>query len=488
MHRIGMKFRISLINPRFNVWNPNVLLPLGLAYIAAVLENEGNDVEIIDMNAEKVNDRYLLRRLSDADMVGITGMITEYQEVLRVINLIKESDKHIRVVLGGPLATTLPKELLQTSQADFVVMGEGERTIVNLVSAIKQRGNFGDIKGIGYKDHNRIFITERPEPIANLNSIPFPARHLLNMKSYVQNQFHNFSSNMKGFGKIKSTNLITSRGCPYRCAFCFRDMWGYKWRGRSPENIVAEMEFVQARYGINGFIFNDDNFVLDRNRVFEFCNLLKERKLNAAWFCNGRVNLMTKELLKAMYEAGCREIAYGIESGNQQMIDSLKKNITLEQVRNVVKWTKGAGISTNGYFMIGLPGETKESIRQTIAFAEELDLDFYGFSLLTPLPGTELYRTAVEKGQIQADITSLKDWSFNINTNLTEDCSNQDLITIQNEIFRKFTLKKFGKYYMFNPAFLKRMVKVILSLQTVNEAKDLARKVREIIRSYWRGV
>ncbi len=464
------------------------MIPLGLAYIAAVLENEGNDVEIIDTNAEKVSDKHLQRRVSDADIVGITGMITEYQQVLKITNIIKEADQHIKVVLGGPLATTLPQELLQTSQADFVVIGEGEGTIVNLTSAIKRGGNFVDVKGIGYKDGNRIFIADLPESIANLDTVPFPARHLLDMDRYVQNQFHNFSSKMEGFGKIKSTNLITSRGCPYSCTFCFRDMWGNRWRGRSPENIVEEMEFLYARYGMNGFFFNDDTFVLDRNRVFEFCNLLKKRKLNAAWLCNGRVNLMTKELLEAMYEAGCREIAYGIESGNQQMLDSLKKNITLEQVRNAVKWTKDAGISANGYFMIGLPGETKKAIRQTIALAEELDLAFYGFSLVTPLPGTELYGAAIEKGLIQADITSLKDWDFNVNVNLTEDCSNEDLIALQNEIFRKFALKNFGKYYMFNPAFLRRAAKVALSLQNRNEAKDLAQKARGIIQSYWRKV
>jgi len=480
-----MKLHIILINPRLRAWSPTVLVPLGLAYIASVLENEGNDIEIIDMNAEKVTDEHLQRRVSDADVVGITGMITEYQEVLRITNIIKETNRHIKVVLGGPLATTTPQELLQISQADFVVIGEGERTIADLVSAIKQGDNFADIKGIGCKDGNQISITDRPEPIANLNIIPFPARHLLDMNRYVQNQFHSFSSKMEGFGEIKSTNLITSRGCPYSCTFCFRDMWGYKWRGRSPENIVEEMEFLYAKYGINGFFFNDDTFVLDRNRVFEFCNLLKERKLNVVWFCNGRVNLMTKELLEAMYEAGCKEIAYGIESGSQKMLNSLKKSITLEQVRNTVKWTKQAGISANGYFMIGLPGETKEDIRQTIGFAEELDLGFYGFSLLTPLPGTELYNAAVEKGLIQADMASLKDWAFNTNVNLTKDCSNEDLVAFKNEIFRKFTLKNFGKYYMFNPAFLKRATKVALSLQNINEAKDLARKTKGIIQSYW---
>ncbi len=479
------KLHIVLVNPRFRAWSPTVLLPLGLAYIAAVLENEGNDVEIIDMNAEKMSNRQLQRRVADADLVGITGMITEYQQILRITNLIKEADKQIVVVLGGPLATTLPRELLQASQADFVVIGEGERTIVKLVSAMRHGNSFTDVEGIAYREGSHIVVTRPAEPIANLDTIPFPARHLLNINHYVQNQFHNFSSDMKGFGKIKSTNLITSRGCPYSCTFCFHDIWGHRWRARSPENIVAEMESLYQEYGVNGFFFNDDTFVLDRSRVFEFCNLLKERELNVAWYCNGRVNLMTKELLEAMYRAGCREIAYGIESGNQEMLDSLKKNITIDQVRNVVKWTKDAGISANGFFIIGLPGETKGAIRQTIAFAEELDLDFYGFSLLAPLPGTELYSLALERGLIQTDMTSLRDWDFNVNANLTLDCSDDDLIAFQNEIFRKFALKNFGKYYMFNPAFLMRAAKVVLSLQNISEAKDLALRARGIVRSYW---
>ncbi|MFH1031504.1 MAG: radical SAM protein [Chloroflexota bacterium] len=478
---------VVLINPRLRAWSPTVLVPLGLAYVAAALEKGGHTVRVIDLNAEKVSDGCLVREVSGVDWVGITGMITEYQEVLRLTKQIKEADNCIKVVLGGPLATSLPRELLKASLADFVVTGEGEGTILNLFSVLKEGSNLASVKGIGYKINGQIFLTDCVEPIANLDVIPFPARHLFNMVRYSQNLFHNFNTRINGFSQIKSASLITSRGCPYSCTFCYKDTWGQKWRGRNPLNIYEEMEFLEERYGFNGFFFHDDTFVLDKKRVLQFCDVLNEKQLRVIWGCNGRVNLMTKELLGAMYQAGCREIAYGIESGSQKMLDLLKKNITLEQVRNAVKWTKEAGISTNGYFMIGLPGETKEDIRQTIAFAEELDLNFYGFSLFTPLPGTELFQFAVDKGLVK-NVTSLKDWDFNVNINLTKDCSDDDLIAFQNEIFRKFTLRAFGRYYMFKPVFLKKIATVIFSLRNWGEAREFARRAGGIIESYWHKV
>ena len=235
---------ILLLGPKLNSWSPNVYVPLGLAYIAAALEQAGYSVEIIDLNLQKMSDNDLRRKTAAADMVGITGMITEYEGVLKLVGIVKQANAETKVILGGPLATTLPQEILQSSQADFIVIGEGEKTIVNLVSAIKHGDNFSDVKGIAYKDGDRIIVAEQPEPIADLDTIPFPARHLLDMNRYLQNHFKSFGFKIKDFGKIKSTNLITSRGCPYSCTFCFKGMWGHKWRPRSPENIVEEMEFL----------------------------------------------------------------------------------------------------------------------------------------------------------------------------------------------------------------------------------------------------
>ncbi|MBI3040289.1 MAG: radical SAM protein [Chloroflexi bacterium] len=477
---------ILLLNPKLNSWSPNVYVPLGLAYIAAALEQASYSVEIIDLNVEKISDNELQRKTTVADMVGITGMVTEHEGILRLVDTIKKANAETGVILGGPLATTLPREMLQSSRADFVVIGEGEKTIVNLVSAIKHGDNFSDIKGIAYKDGDRTIVAEPAEPIANLDTIPFPARHLLDMNRYLQNHFERFGFKVKDFGKIKSTNLVSSRGCPYSCTFCFKGMWGRTWRARSPENIIDEMELLYREYGVNGFFFNDDTFVLDRKRIFEFCQLLKVRGLKVAWYCNGRINLMTKELLEAMYDAGCRGIAYGIESGTQQILDSMKKNVALDRVRTVVKYTREAGIYTTGYFMIGMLGENRTTIRKTMSFARELELDYYGFSLTTPLIGTELYDHALEAGLIERDGTSPQEWSLHVNANLTDDCSDAELAAFESEAFKEFFLKKrFGKYYFFNPNFLKEELAVLLSLRHKAQAKELANKVKGIVSSYW---
>ena len=478
--------KIILINPRIRAWNPNIWVPLGLTTIAAVLENEGHTVEIIDMNEKKVNDDDLRANLKeDVNVVGVTGMITEYQKILKIIDIAKGGFPDRKVILGGPLATTLSQQLLEQSKADFIVIGEGEKTTPALIQAIEHGSDIAEIRGIAYKKEEQVLINEPVTPIKDLDTLPFPARHLLDMDKYIKNHFKIYGFEIEGYAKIRSTNLISSRGCPYNCTFCFKDMWGYKWRGRSAENIIAEMELLNEKYKINGFFFNDDIFFLDKKRVFEFTNLLKKSGLDAVWYCNGRVNLMQKDMLKAMRDAGCIGIAYGIESGSQLILDSMRKNITIGQTRKVVKWTKEIGIKAAGYFMIGMLGETKETIMDSLNFAKELDLDFYGFSITTPLPGTELYTEAIKKGLIQTDMTSLKGWDFDINVNLTKDCTEDDLRAFKYNAFKEFTLKKqFGKYYMVNPTFLSNSLKVVTKLRNRNEIKEVIKNVGGIVKSY----
>ena len=472
---------IALINPG-NAWSPNRVEPLGLLYIAAVLEQAGHNVDVFDLNAEKVRSRELMRKVANADIVGIGGMITEEKEILRLVRIVKEADSRTLVVLGGPMATSKPRELLQTSLADFIVMGEGERTIVDLILAIERNSNLEDIKGIAYRDKGRVAITEPVEYIEDLDSIPFPARHLLNMDWYLGNDFVNYNIDVTEFGNVKSTDLITSRGCPYSCTFCFKGMWGRKWRARSAENIVKEIKLLYEKYGANGFFFHEDLFVLDHKRVFDVCRLIRQEGLKVIWYCNGRVDLMTKDLLEVMYGAGCRGIAYGIESGNQRILDSIKKKTTLEQVRNTIKWTKEANINVCGYFMLGMLGETKANIEETLSFARELDLGMYDFTLTTPYPGTELYDSALSAGLISGDEAIKRDRRLNISANLTQDCSDSVLVALLRKAFREFYLeKRFGKYYFLNLHFFKIVISYLVSLRNRDQAVGLLHRVWSVI-------
>ncbi len=469
---------IILVNPRLKSWSPNIYVPLGIAYIAAVLEQAGHNIGIIDLNMERTNAREFQKKTASADIVGITGMITECKEVLKLVKTIKKANTKTLVVLGGPLATTMPQGLLQASLADFIVVGEGEKTIVDLVSAIEQKSDLNDIKGIAYRDNNRVIITKPVEHINDLDVIPFPSRHLLDMNRYLKNCFENFNVDVAEFGDVKSTNVSTCRGCPYSCTFCFKGMWGHKWRGRSPENIVEEIKLLHDTYGVNGFFFDDEVFVFSQERVFTFCRLLKNERLKVAWHCNCRVDLMTKEMLEVMYDAGCRDVAYGIESGSQRILHSMKKNITLDQVRAAVRWSKEAGIHVTGYFIIGMMGETTETIEETMTFARELNLPLYGFSLVMPLPGTELYNSALNANLISGNLTALKDMNLNVNANLTQDCSSSALAAFARKAFREFYLKnRFGRYYFLSPYLMKIAVKTLVSLRSKEQILGLLHRV-----------
>jgi len=472
--------KIVLLNPKISTWSPEIYVPLGLTYVAAALEEANHDVQILDFNVKRVKNSEFEEKTRSAQIIGITGIITEYHEIAKLAHAVRNVNSSAKIVLGGALATSLPEKMLQISQADALVIGEGERTIVDLVSAIECNRNLGSVRGIAYVENGKVVITEPVIQIADLDSIPFPARHLLDMKLYSTNQFEAFGLRLKK--KTRTSVLVSSRGCPYNCTFCFKGMWGNKWRKRSPENLIEEMELLNKEYGMNGFLFYDDTFNIDKNRVFRFCQLLKESKLDVVWYCNTRANLLTREMLNAMHDAGCIGVAFGIESGNQDVLNSIKKDLTLAQVRQAVKWTKEAGINIVGYFIFGLLGETKATVRETLDFARELDLDFYGFSLPNPLPKTELYDSAVEAGLVSDDIAR-DEWTFHVNANLTKDCSDAYLISISSKAFRDLYLKKrFGRYYALNPRFLKN---VILSIRGKKQGKLLAQKAIGITKSYW---
>jgi len=429
------------------------------------------------MNSQRVADKVLVKHIEQSQLVGIGGLVTEYAEVVRLVKVIKDYG-NIPVVLGGPLATTHSEELLVASGANFAVIGEGEKTIVELAKAI-ETGNIEEItKGVVYQDADGIVVHPPREPEMNLDSIPHPARWLLDMGRYSTHHFQTFGIKVPN---IKSTTLISTRGCAYKCSFCCQQANG-KWRARSPEDIVSEIRDLRDAYNIRGFVFLDDTFVVNRKRVMNFCSLLEKELPDVVWYCNGRVNLMDEEIIQAMAKSGCVGIAYGIESGNQTILDSVHKQITLEQVERITALTKKYGIHVTGYFMIGILEDTKQTIQETLDFAEKLDLDFYGFGITSPIPGTEMYKQAVEKGLVDKG-KRLEDWSFHAQMNLTKDCSDEELEAYNEYAFRHFTIeKRWGRRYLWNPQLWWEGLRTLVFLARKRNVSELLRKVVVLLR------
>jgi len=388
-----MPHRVLLVNPPpssqyVSRESTPILPPLGLAYIAAVLRRAGIDVQILDMNALNLSLGDLLnniRRFSPS-IVGFTAVTPAINLVKNFANAIKEESKGTMIVIGGPHASALPDETLNDSNIDVVVRGEGETTMLELA----ERRNPKSILGISHnleklRQHN----PNRP-PIRNLDEFPFPARDLLPNERYWT----------PGIKRKPFTTILTSRGCPNHCNFCQHSVFGYIWRPRSPQNVLSEIDYLVENYKVKEIDIIDDGFTLDVNRAMKICALLIQRRYNLIWRCsNGiRVDRITKELLNMMWEAGCRSIAFGVETGDEMILRRIHKGVTLEQVKKAFAQCKQIGIETTAFFIIGNVGDNERSISKTIKFAKALDADYYHFGVLVPLPGTEAYEYIKQHG------------------------------------------------------------------------------------------
>lgn len=354
----------------------HTLPPLGLAYIASVLEQEDIDVKIIDAIVLKENMENVVKTATkyQPDHIGISAMTPTIHRSIDLSTKLKTELPETPIVFGGPEPSQNPRKTLEYACVDTVVVGEGEYAMLDIVK--------NNLSGIIYG-----------KPIKDLDKLPFPARHLLPMDLY-------FSGVSLSKRNPQST-MITSRGCPHDCAFCSKSTFGRDYRVRSPENVVSEIKYLMNDYNVKEISFWDDIWGLKDSWTKEFCNLILKEKLDITWSCETRVDAVNLEKLKLMKKSGCWNIFYGIESGNQDLLDLIGKGITLEQARNAIKWSKEAGIEVRANFMLALPGETPEKAKRTIDFAKELDPDFVKFNITTPYPGTRLYDQAMEYGVLE---------------------------------------------------------------------------------------
>ncbi len=366
---------------------------LGLLYIGANLKRHNiHDVKVLDTQVENLSYKQIADRIAEErpNIVGIQVFTYSFLDALNVAEITKKVSKEIMVVMGGPHILFYPKETLNFPYVDYVVIGEGEEIFAELVETLSTGEKRADIKGVGYKDKGEIIVNNSPGIIRNLDDLPLPDRTMLPYQKY--------SSILSKNHPV--TTMMTSRGCPYRCTFCHEA--GVKYREASPAVVVSEIEEC-LKLGIREIFIHDDTFTVNRKRVFKICEEIMRRGLKFDWDVRGRVDTVNKDLLTMMKKAGCVRISYGVESGNQKVLDRLKKGITLEQIYKAFRYSKEVGITTLADFMIGSPGEGKEELSQTMNLLRKIKPDFVQFSLTTPFPGTKLYKQGIEDGIIDRD-------------------------------------------------------------------------------------
>ena len=403
-----------------------VVPPLGLAYLAASLEREGHRVKILDAFALGMSWGEFEGEVKKTkpDLIGLGGMTPTIDNTLRAARICRPHTRTL--VVGGPHVSVQQQEFFrECPEADFGIVGEGEAAFAGLVKRLEEGKDPWEIPGL--------VGPEKANPpgkfIDDLDSIPFPSRHLLPNHAYRYALWP---------GK-KITTLITSRGCPYHCIFCDKSVFGSRWRARSPRNVLDEMEQVAKGFKIRSMILYDDLFTVDKQRAIEICRGILERGLRIEWKCEGRVDRVDEEMLKWMKKAGCSLIAYGVESGNQEGLDYLRKKTTLSQVRRAFDLTHKAGIRPMAYFILGIPVETFEGGLKTIEFAKELRPEYAQFSILSPYRGTKLYEEAVAKGWYrEVDANNPFDKDQKRPVLLSENWTEEMLQEILKEAHRRF--------------------------------------------------
>jgi radical SAM superfamily enzyme YgiQ (UPF0313 family) len=387
-----VKARVTLVNPPYPSGAPQSLfIPLGIGYLAAVLEKNQYDVEVIDFQGLNPTRKQLEAELikSRPDVVGVTTSTLTYNPALEIVKATKEVLPNCLTILGGPHATVLDEQTLsEAPEADVIVRGEGEQTMLELadLASKSELKKLQEVEGITFRKNGEIVRTKDRAFIQNLDELPHPAyEHFLVGKYRISGRLY--------------LPIITSRGCPFQCTFCLASkMCGKRFRTRSPKKVVAELEWLRDVHGADIFAFYDDTFTFDQQRAFEICEEMEKRGVNLPWDCRTRVDRISPEVLAKMRDANCQLIHFGVESGNQKMLDAMKKGTTVEQNARGIKMAKDAGISVAISVVVGYPGETVDMLRQTFDFIRKTAPDYVYVCQAIPYPGTELSDRLKELG------------------------------------------------------------------------------------------
>jgi anaerobic magnesium-protoporphyrin IX monomethyl ester cyclase len=427
-----MNISVTLVNPPYPKRGHQhpPLTPLGIAYLGAVLEKNGYSVDVIDCQAQKIAHNSFEREIGkhQPKIVGITSTTLTYKSALKIAATAKQVHPDCVTILGGCHATFWDyKALEECPQLDIVVRKEGEYTLLEIVNRLKENRHIDDVLGTTCWKNKKIIRNEDRPYIENLDDLPFPAHHLLPLKR------------LRKQGKVIFP-LTTSRGCVYWCNFCTAvRMFGRRYRMRNPKNVVDEIQFLNEKYGATQFTFSDDTFTVDQARVRKICEDVRNRRLKVQWDCETRVDMVTRDLLKKMKKAGCIAVWFGVESGCQNVLDSMEKDVNLAQTRRAFKWAHEAGLMTIASVILGFPGETKDTVLKTVKFVEELNPNDVGYHIATPYPGTPMYDFVKENGWLK--ITDFDRYDTATPVFESPTLNMKDLAEIREKAYQRFYIR-----------------------------------------------
>lgn len=441
-----------------------------LLYVAAILEKLEVELKYFDIVGMELSNEELEKRLKrfSPDLIGLSVFTSHFHSAKSYAKYLKSFLPTAKIILGGIHCSIFPEKTLQViNDVDFACVGEAEMVLPEFIKRWKNGGNFEGLKGLVWRLDGKIEYAGPPQLCQHLDSVPFPARHLVPNEKY-----YNFISTKKNY-----TVLNSSRGCPFQCIFC--EASGKKWRSRSAQSVASEFEECYEKYQIREIDIFDSSFTINKNRVLEICRLLIEKGLNKKmiWDVRSRVDTIDKEMLEALKEAGCYRIFYGIESGNSEVLKKLRKASDLPRIREVIKQTDKAGISAFGYFLVGSPGDTKETIQETIDFSKKLPLDFAIFNCLMAFPETELY----EKYYIPDSERNF--WADYIEKSEPEtEFMGRPWIDIKDEELKRLSHRAMLEFYF-------RPLQVLRALKSIKSMEQLSRYFRagcDMLLSYFK--
>lgn len=441
--------KVLLVNPPIREWAKPNCFPEGLGILASCLKNAGHEVEAVDINAYRYSKEqvYEIIKKSNYDLVGMGGLITVYGYMVWFTQICNELHPDKPIILGGNAVTPIPQLILKHTKADIACINEGEKTIVEVANVLEKNQSLRGILGIWYREKDGTIIENPVRPaIEDLDTIPWADRKIFPTDIYVNNAVGATNRRKWIDGATEDTEEIkksfivrVSRGCPYRCTFCYHDFIGEKFRMRSPEKIVEEIEFIMERYGVTHFGLGDDLATANRNKFTEICRLSVDKKLNYTFGTSIRANLVKEEFLIMLKKSGCNAIFMGLESASPKILKIMNKQVTVQQQKDAFKLIKKHFDDFYASFIIGYPGETYETVQETIDFCKEMSIKPEVIFYATPYPGTWLYEEALRRNLIRDE----HEYLLNINeqgerpaVNFT-DWTDEELISIKENMARE---------------------------------------------------